>query len=67
MTIANKKSGKTPRNAASTSYALVPSPETVSAMLEARSIHLHRFTSAKELFTKLDKAAQQNQVAKKFA
>ena len=67
MVIANKNSGKTPRNAGGKNYVLVPTPETVSAMMEARSIHLHRFISAKELFKSLDKAAQQNQVIKKLA
>lgn len=67
MAIANRNSGKTPGNAGSTNYALVPTPETVSAMQEARAIHLHRFISSKELFKSLDKAAQQNRIVKTLA
>ncbi len=66
MPIASKNSGKTERSARGTSHALIPKQDTVSAMQEARSMHLHRFTSAKELFDRLDKGAQQNQVAKKL-
>lgn len=67
MPIARKISGETPRKAADASSKLSPKPETISAMLEARSMHLSRFTSAKQFFNQLNEAAENNRVVKKSA
>lgn len=42
-----------------------PTIKTISAMLEARSMHFPRFKSSEEIFQALDRVAQQNEVLKK--